>query len=138
MSTLALIHPTDLVAVELREELERRRDLWEELLLFSTDPEEIGTLSEVRGAAAMVQKLEDDSLEGVDVAFFSGAMERNRPLLERLPAATAAVVLSADAGGGDGRPVVAGVNLDSASRDVSAGSADSADTMSTQSRACRW
>lgn len=118
MSILALIHPTDLLAVELRESLDRRRDLWQRMLLFSSTDEEIGALTEVRGAAAMVQKLEGDSLEGVDVAFFSASMASNRPLLQTLPRTTAAVVLSPDAGPGDGRAIVAGVNLDQASRDV--------------------
>ena len=118
MSTLALIHPTDLLGVELRESLDRRRDLWQKLLLFSTSEDEIGSLAETRGAAAMVQKLEDGSLDGVDVAFFSASIDANRSILERLPATTAAVVLCADADPGDGRPIVAGVNLDQASRDT--------------------
>ena len=118
MSTLALIHPTDLVAVELRESLDRRRDLWERLLLFSSCEDEIGTLAEVRGAATLVKSLESNSLEGVDVAFFSGSMDANRSLIDRLSPATAAVVLSTDASPEDGRPIVAGVNLDRSGRDV--------------------
>lgn len=114
MSVLALIHPTDLLAVELRESLDRRRDLWRELRLLSTSEEEVGTLVEVRGAAAMVQGLEEDSLEGVDVVFFSGPIEPSRPLLRALPPAAIAVVLSPDAGPEDGQPLIAGVNLEAA------------------------
>ena len=118
MSTLALVHPTDLVAVELRRSLDRRRDLWERLLLLSSSEDEIGTLTEVRGAAAMVEKMEPGSFEGVDVAFFSASMAANRPLIEDLPAATAVVVLSTDSEPGDGHPIVAGVNLGEANREA--------------------
>ncbi len=117
MSTLALVHPTDLVALELREGLERRRDLWEELLLFSTSDDEVGTLADVRGAAAMVRGLDRTSLEGVDVAFMSSTMEHNRKVLARLPEGTAAVIMSLDAGPEDGYPIVAGVNLAKAHRE---------------------
>ena len=118
MSTLALIHPTDLLGVELRQSLDRRRDLWQELLLFSTSEDEIGSLTETRGAAAMVLKLEKDSLDRVDVAFLNASIDANRSVLEQLPATTAAVILSTDADPGDGPPIVAGVNLDEASRDT--------------------
>lgn len=114
MTTLALVHPTDLLAVEIRQALDRRRDLWQDLRLLSPEKEEIGVLTEVRGAAAMVRKLEKDSLEGVDVAFFCSAMAANRPLLRRLPPTVTAVVTSPDAAPGDGHPLVAGVNLETA------------------------
>lgn len=117
MSILALIHPTDLLGVELRQSLDRRRDLWHELRLFSTREDEIGSLTEVRGAAAIVQQLEPGSLEEVDVAFLSAKMAANRDLVGSVPEGTAAVILSPDASPSDGYPIVAGVNLDQATRD---------------------
>ncbi len=116
MSTLALIHPTDLLAVELRASLERRRDLWRELRLLSTLPDEIGTLTDVRGEAAMVQELDEAGLDGVDVVLLCGPVGPNRPLLASLPEAATAVVLSPDATLDDGHPVVAGVNLETVAR----------------------
>ncbi|MEM7357029.1 MAG: Asd/ArgC dimerization domain-containing protein [Acidobacteriota bacterium] len=118
MSTLAIVHPTDLLGVELRESLERRRDLWDEMRLLSTLEDEIGSLTEVRGEAAMVTKIEAGSLSGVDVAFFSAEMGANHSLLSQVPEATAAVLLSPDAGANDGLPIVAGVNLDRATRET--------------------
>jgi aspartate-semialdehyde dehydrogenase len=53
---------------------------------------------------------EPDNLEGVDAAFFCGAIADNRPLLAELPATTRAIVLSFDATVEDGLPVVAGVH----------------------------
>ncbi len=114
MTTLALVHPANLLGKELRERLERRRQLWQELRLLTTREEEVGTLTEVRGAAAMVRRLEPEELEGVEVAFLCGAMAANRPLLAELPSETTAILLSPDATRGDGLPVVDGVNLEDA------------------------
>ncbi|MCP4659478.1 MAG: hypothetical protein GY856_29070 [bacterium] len=117
MSILALIHPTGLSGIELRESLELRRDLWQEMLLLTTTEEELGTLTEVRGAAAMVTAIEENSFDGVDVAFFCGGMAESRPVLEALPSATAGIMLAPDAEPEDGHPIVAGVNLETATRD---------------------
>lgn len=114
MTRLALIHPTGLVAEELRETLEKRRELWDELRLLSSADEDAGVLTSVRGAAAVIQPFAADLLEGVDVAFFDGPVAANRPLLEELPAGVVAVLLSPDAGPEDGHPVVAGVNPETA------------------------
>ncbi len=117
MSTLALIHPTGLIGTELRESLELRRDLWQEMLLLTTTDEELGTLTEVRGVAAMVTGFERGSLDGVDVTFFCGGMDESQPVLEALPPATAGILLAPDAEPQDGHPIVAGVNLETATRD---------------------
>lgn len=110
MSTLALIHPDELVAKELQEQLDRNRALWTDLRLLSDDEAVVGTITEVRGAAAIVQRLEPDSLEGVDVVFLAGNAARNRRLLPLLQGATG-ILLSPDAGPADGTPVVTGINL---------------------------
>jgi aspartate-semialdehyde dehydrogenase len=118
VSVLAVLHPTNLLGKELRERLESRGDgpHWTELRLLSTQEDEIGTLTEVGGAAAIVQRYEPDSLEGVDAVFFCGPIAANRPVLAEIPAGVTAVVLSPDATSGDGMPVVAGVNTAAASR----------------------
>jgi aspartate-semialdehyde dehydrogenase len=115
VTVLAIVHPTTLLGKELRERLERRRKLWDELRLLTTSDQEAGTLTEVRGAAAMVRRLAAEDLEGVDVAFFCGPMALNRPVLPELPSESTAILLSPDATRGDGLPVVAGVNLEEAS-----------------------
>jgi aspartate-semialdehyde dehydrogenase len=118
VSVLAVLHPTNLLGKELRERLESGRDglHWTELRLLSTQEDEIGTLTEVGGAAAIVQRFEPDSLQGVDAIFFCGPIAANRPVLAEIPAGLTAVVLSPDATRGDGLPVVAGVNTAAASR----------------------
>jgi aspartate-semialdehyde dehydrogenase len=112
MSILAIVHPTNLLGKELRETLGRDRSSlpWTEVRLLSTLAPEIGTLTEVGGAAALVQRLDPDSLEGVAAAFFCGPAAANRPLLRDLPDGLTAVILSPDATPEDGTPVVAGIN----------------------------
>lgn len=114
MTTLAILHPSDLLGEELKEEIRRRAALDGEIKLLSTDEAEIGTLTESRGAAAVVQRFAPEDLESVDLAFFCGAVASNRPLLAALPERTTAIVLSPDAALADGKPLVAGVNLDQA------------------------
>jgi aspartate-semialdehyde dehydrogenase len=110
VTTLAVVHPTNLLGKELRETLEHRAVRWSELRLLSTLEDEIGTLTEVAGAAAVVQRYEPETLEGVGVAFFCGPAEANRPIVEELPPDATGILLSLDATAGDAPPVVAGVN----------------------------
>jgi aspartate-semialdehyde dehydrogenase len=110
VTAVAILHPTGLLGKELRETLAARHPEWSDLRLLSSREDEIGTLTEIGGAAALVGRFEPESLEGVSVAFFCGAMADNRPLLAELPPQTTAIVLSHDATAEDGPPIVAGVN----------------------------
>jgi aspartate-semialdehyde dehydrogenase len=112
MTAVVLVNPTTLVGKELREELERRRELWSELRLVSRDDEEVGTLTEIAGAAAMVGRAEAADLDGAGLVFFCGDREASLPLLAAVPAGAVAVVLAADATVDDGLPLVAGINLE--------------------------
>jgi aspartate-semialdehyde dehydrogenase len=114
MSAIAILHPANLVGKELRETLESRMEQWREIRLLSTDAEEIGTLTEVMGAAAMVQRYEPESLKDVSTLYFCGPIAANRPLFDDLPPGAVAVVLSPDAAPDDGQPIVAGVNTEAA------------------------
>ena len=112
MHVVAVVHPTSLLAKELRERLEAMPELCRELRLLSLDDEEIGAVTESAGAAAFVGRLEPDSLEGVDLAFFCGDVSRERPALRALPRGTAVVLLSRGASDEDAPYAVAGVRLD--------------------------
>ncbi len=114
MTAIAILHPTNLLGKELRETIESRRPDWADLRLLSSREDEIGTLTEIGGAAALVGRWEPESLRGVDVAFFCGTMEDNRPILAELPPETLGIMLSFEATIEDGLPVVAGVNTSSA------------------------
>ncbi len=111
MPRLALIGPTTLLGQEIRNALDLRREIWSEMTLLSARDEEIGVLSEVRGMAVAVEKLEDDSLDSVDLAFFCGPVAEYRSIQESLRSTTCVLIASPDAAVLDGYPVVAGVNL---------------------------
>ncbi len=110
MTAIAIVHPTDLLGKELRETLAGHPALARDVRLLSGREDEIGTLTEVAGAAALVTRYEPEALEGIDIAFFCGPVAANRPILAELPPETRAIVLSLDATVADGLPVVAGVN----------------------------
>ena len=110
MKVLAIVQPGGLVAKELRGQLEGRPHLWRELRLLTTAEEEVGTLSDVAGGAAIVQRLSAETLEGVDLAFLFGGEAESRRALAELPPGARAVVFAPDHAA-SGPPRVAGVNL---------------------------
>jgi aspartate-semialdehyde dehydrogenase len=114
LSAIVIVHPSGLLGKELRETLENRPEFGFDLRLLSTRDDEIGTLTEIAGAAALVGRYEPESLQGARVVFFCGSMEDNRPILKDLPPETTGIVLSFDATVDDGFPAVAGVNTDAA------------------------
>ena len=114
MTAIAIVHPMNLLGKELRESLERLPGFRGDVRLLSGREDEIGTLTEVAGAASLVTAYEPEKLAGVAIAFFCGAVADNRPILADLPADTTAILLSLDATVEDGRPVVGGVNADTA------------------------
>lgn len=117
MTTIALVHATDLVAEELKRRLEERPELWSDLRLFSLEGDEAGTIADIAGAATLVGAVDETSFDQVDVAFFFGSSSRHENIRRSLPPAVTAVVVGgldepvAD-GAGQPQPLVAGVNLD--------------------------
>ena len=112
MKVAAIVNPAGLLAKELRDQLDNRPDLVREQRLLTTVDEEVGTLTESGGGAAMVQRFDPDELGAVDVLFLCGPAAASREVLRALPEAKAAVLLSLDATPEDAPPVVAGINLD--------------------------
>jgi len=111
---IAIVHPSDLLGKELTETLENRSKQWQDIRLLSTLAEEIGGLTDVAGAAAMVAPYDPDALQGASTIYFCGPIAANRPLFDDVPKGATAVVLSPDATAADGQPVVAGVNTEAA------------------------
>jgi aspartate-semialdehyde dehydrogenase len=110
MTVLAIVHPTDLVATDLREKLEARPDLWQELRLYALNKEEIGTLAESRGRPTLIAEIEEESFDKVDVAFLFGDMARLRPIVKAIPPRTTVVLLAPDATPEEAHPVVIGID----------------------------
>jgi aspartate-semialdehyde dehydrogenase len=107
---VAVVHPTGLIAKEIRETLQRRGAQAPALRLLSTLDAEVGTLTEIAGAAAIVESYTAESLDQVAAAFFCGPAAANRPLLAAVPAGTRVVLTSLDATSDDATPWVSGVS----------------------------
>jgi len=114
VSGIAILHPSNLLGKELSETIESRAKQWREVRLLSTLEDEVGSLTQVLGAAALVTRYEPDSLQEISTVYFCGPIAANRPLFADLPSGTTGVVLSPDATPEDGVPVVAGVNTEAA------------------------
>jgi aspartate-semialdehyde dehydrogenase len=109
MTRIAILQPTTLLGQELRETLERRTSLWDQIELLSRREEEVGTLAELVGTPTFVRRAEPGSLDGIDLAFFCDTIGLNAPLLQTLPESTTAIVLSLDEEG-VGLPVAGRLN----------------------------
>jgi aspartate-semialdehyde dehydrogenase len=111
---LAIVEATTLLGKEVRDTLVGKPGLWREIRLLTTRDDEVGALTEVAGAAALVQRADADGLSGVDLVFCCGTDEEARQVLAVLPPAATAVVLATDLkdyAAIAGQPVVAGVNF---------------------------
>jgi aspartate-semialdehyde dehydrogenase len=111
MKVFAIVHPASLVAKELREQLERRPDLWREIRLLTTTEEEVGMLTDVGGAAAVVHRVSAETLEGVDLMFLCGTAAQAREAVAAASPGARTISLAFDASAADGPPLVAGINL---------------------------
>jgi aspartate-semialdehyde dehydrogenase len=108
MTRVAVVAPNSLLGRELRERLGTRPDLFGDVRLLSSDEDEIGQLAESGGAAAFVGRLDDEAFDGIELAFFCGAIADDRPWIERLPETARAIVLSHGATSADAEPAIAG------------------------------
>ena len=123
MTTIALVHATDLVAEEFKRLLEARPELWSDLRLFTLEDDSAGTIADVAGAATLVGAVEENSFDQVDVAFFFGSPSRHAKVRQDLPPAVTAVVVGglddtdqASEQNQDSQPLIAGLNLDQLDR----------------------
>jgi aspartate-semialdehyde dehydrogenase len=112
MKRIAIFHSETLLGKEMREALGQADSgiAPKTVRLLTSDPAQVGTLTEVGAAAAMIQLFDADSIADVDTVFFCGPIAATRPLLAQLPPSVRPIVLSIDAEPGDGEPVVSGVN----------------------------
>lgn len=113
MSRLAIIEPMTLVGRELREALARHRDLFDDIELFTSDPEGTGAVTEVAGRAAWVQQIHRDSLANIDLAIIcdGGGESEAR---DALPSTAVAILIDPLESPAHAVTVVAGVNTERA------------------------
>lgn len=109
MTRIALLSPTTLLGGEIRDALDRIDGLGAEVVLLGTD-DEVGTVTQVGSAAALVSKAEPDALAGADLVIACGRADDDLPLIEARPAGTTAIVASPDASADRGIPVIGDIN----------------------------
>jgi aspartate-semialdehyde dehydrogenase len=109
---VAIYHPMTLLGKELREQLANESALASDVQLLATRDDEVGTLTDAGGAAAVVGRAAGEV--DADLAFFCGPIAETRALLGERAAKTTAIVLSVGATLEDGVPCVEGVNLEKA------------------------
>jgi aspartate-semialdehyde dehydrogenase len=116
MPRVLLLNPLSLLGTEVRRALEARPDLWGDVRAASNDPELVGTLLDVAGAAAVVEAFSVEEVGGVDLLMVCDRPYPTGPELARLDPTT--TVLFADGGSGvdEARVVVSGINDDAAVR----------------------
>jgi aspartate-semialdehyde dehydrogenase len=109
MSRIAIVDSGTLLGAELKEGLERRPELCDDLRVLTSDEERVGMLTEVQGAAALVRELDEEALEGVELVFVCGDENTVRTALERIPETLPTVVVTSSPVPTEVAPRVAGV-----------------------------
>lgn len=107
---VAILNPHTLLGKELQENLEGRLGADVALELYTTATQGETLLTEVQGAAGLIQPWRESSLDGVALSFLCGPSAELQAAREALPSGCTAIVLTADAGTEIGRPVVSGIN----------------------------
>ena len=68
MTVLAIINPNSLLGDEIKQELAQRKGLWSEVRLLTTEPDQVGALTDFAGNAALVQACDEETLHDVRLA----------------------------------------------------------------------
>lgn len=109
MTILAIINPQSLLGDEIKQQLSRRKALWSEVRLLTTDPEQIGAVSDIAGAAALVQGCDAETLRSVDLAILLHGDPEQAPTLA---AGSVLVVVDPTSDWPKGSLTVAGIDSD--------------------------
>jgi len=110
---IGIVNPLTLVGNEIKSLLRERVFPLHRLVLLDSTGTNAGALTEINDEPAVVTAVSDDELEDCDLVFFTGPGALNREWIERYEEDNfIAVDVSQPAATEDGRPAVAGVNLD--------------------------
>jgi len=109
MTRLAIIEPRTLIGEAVRDALESTVDNWDRVDLMTSDPESVGSVTEVGGQAALVQEMDSEVLSQVDVALFCGP-EIDYSGIESLTPSTRAILVGCLEPLAGATPIVAGIN----------------------------
>lgn len=109
MTILAIINPQSLLGDEIKRELGRRKGLWSEVRLLTTEPEQIGAVTDFAGKAALVQECGVETLRGVELAILLHGDPAQAP---SLPTGTSLLVVDPTNDWPEGTLAVAGIDFD--------------------------
>lgn len=109
MTILAIINPQSLLGEEIKRDLGRRKGLWSEVRLLTTDPEQVGAVTDIAGEAALVQECDAETLRGVDLAILLHGDAAQAPTVL---ADTVLVVVDPKGDWPEGTLAVAGIDSD--------------------------
>jgi aspartate-semialdehyde dehydrogenase len=112
MARVLLLNPLSLLGAEIREAMARRRDLWEEVKLATNDVDQVGTLTELAGAATLVESFTPGEGGPCDLLVVCGDPLPKPEELRRLGDDTTVLFAHGTPGGPEALPIVAGVNFE--------------------------
>jgi aspartate-semialdehyde dehydrogenase len=106
VSRVGILEPGGLLGKELHEQLEARPELATELRLLTQRDDDIGMLTEIAGAAAIVQAFAPDDLEALDLLFLCAPRPEELGFLEQVPPSLTVIAVSPSIPIPGGRPVI--------------------------------
>jgi len=109
VTILAIINPQSLLGDVIKQELGKRKELWSEVRLLATEPEQVGAVTDIAGEAALVQECDAETLQGVDLAVLLHGDPAQAPTL---PTSTVLLVVDPTSDWPEGTLAVAGVDSD--------------------------
>src|SRR5438132_2041560 len=110
---LGIVNPLTLVGNEIKTILRERSFPFAKVTLLDSTGKAAGALTEVGDEPAVVTPISDDELEDLDLVFFCGPAAGNREWIEKHADDHFIVIDVSQPSTSDGKPVIAGVNLDS-------------------------
>jgi aspartate-semialdehyde dehydrogenase len=115
---LGIVNPLTLVGNEIKSILRERSFPFAKVVLLDATGKNGGALTDVHDEPAIITAISDDELEDLDLVFFCGNAEENREWIQKSDElGFIAVDLSQPTTLEEGKPVVAGINLESVAAD---------------------
>ncbi len=104
MKNTVLINPSDLVGQEIKDQIGQLGGAAQRLTLLTTVADQVGTLTDIGGAAAMVGAYRPEELEGAEILFLCGPFEQCQGVLDQAPPDAQIVLVSPDTPTGAAAP----------------------------------
>ena len=110
MTAIAILEPQSLLGQEVRQGLDRLPSTPSVVRLLTREPEAAGTVTEVQGAAALLQTREDGCLDNIDLIFACGEPGDEETFARDLPDDATLILVGTAVSPATAAPLVAGVS----------------------------